>query len=89
MNKLRIYFDKQLFRTYKDTPEVLEALRKKFQEYFNRHLEKHQIKWDMVGDAYNEKIHITDDSKGNSVLQVKSAYIQGTYSQRAAVRTSI
>ena len=82
-------FDRELFQSYKNTPEVLNELREKFQKYFNENLENHQVKWDMLGDAYNDEIHITDDSKGNSVVLVESALITGTYSQRASVRTSI
>lgn len=82
-------FDRELFKSYKNTPEVLNELREKFQNYFNKHLENHQVKWNMLGDAYNDEIHITDDSKGNSVVLVESALITGTYSQRASVRTSI
>ena len=82
-------FDRELFQSYKNTPEVLNELREKFQKYFNEHLENHQVKWNMLGDAYNDEIHITDDSKGNTVVLVESALITGTYSQRASVRTSI
>ena len=81
-------FDKELFRLFKNDPEKLTSLRTHIQEFLNARLENHKINWDLIGNVYDEELHRTDDSIGQTVLAVEAALITGKTCQRAKVRTS-
>lgn len=81
--------DRELYAALWFNESLLEEVRKRIQNFLNAKLKAHQIKWDLIGLPYDEELHMTDDSKGNTIVRVLSALVSGTYSQRATVKTSI
>ncbi len=80
-------FDKELYDAFKKDRNLLEKVRGRFQDFLNKRLEQHQIKWDMLHTPFDENLHISDDRHGNTVLEVITALVTGSHSQRARVRT--
>jgi len=81
--------DRELYAALSFNESLLEESRKKIQTFLNAKLKAHKIQWDLIGLPYDEESHMTDDSKGNTIVRVLSALITGPYSQRATVKTSI